>query len=382
VSRETPTFFVASVVAVLVAVFGASAGSAAARQQVVVIQDEASCRGCSITSELLFSLQQGGDAPRFTQLPSATVMDTHGNVIVARGPLGPPLAYDSEGRFVRVIGAPGNGPGEFESAEILVPGASGALYVVDRRIGRISSFDAQWQFVRSAPVPHGAFAAIRANDGTIILNADVHDAKRFGLLFHAFDEIGNYLLSFGGERSAVLPGITTAQTRRLAAAREGGIWSAAIRGQYVLDHWGVDGTHLGSMKRDTEWFRYTTASRPLFTNDKTPPAPQVFSILEDDEARIWVLLRVADPEWRTAITWSTRPGDEQGRRPIISNRDRAFDTIIEVIDRDSGALVASQRFDEAWLKFVSANRVLAAPEDENGGISLDFLEVVLHVPER
>jgi len=72
--------------------------------------------------------------------------------------------------------------------------------------------------------------------------------------------------------------------------------------------------------------------------------PQVLSLVEDDAGRVWTLLRVADSRWRTAVSWNRTRGGEAAMVPIIDDRDRAFDTVLEVMDATTGSLIASHRF--------------------------------------
>jgi len=56
--------------------------------------------------------------------------------------------FDSHGHHVRTVGGQGEGPGEFRSPESLLRCAGDSLFVVDRRLGRISVFAPDGEYIR------------------------------------------------------------------------------------------------------------------------------------------------------------------------------------------------------------------------------------------
>jgi len=343
----------------------------------VRVPDRATCERCTIVTSLRVTLSQAGSAPQIYNHPYSVVVDSRGYIIVARGPDGPPLAYDSLGWFVRVIGGVGDGPGEFRSAGTLLIGEGDTLYVVDSRTARISVFTPAWRFVRSAPVPHAA-ATAALTDGGLVVQAEVHDAARFGDPFHTFDRVGNYRRSFGGDGRPVIPGRTPPSTRWLAPARGDGFWSAAVLGEYVVERWTADGIQLHSLLREPVWF--PRAPPPYGLTPDRSPSPQVLSLVEDGAGRVWTLLRVADQRWRSAVTWNRNRGGEAAMVPIIEDRDRAFDTVVEVIDPRNGSLIASHRFDQAWGRFVGPGRIYRFSVNDAGESVVELHTISLVQP--
>jgi hypothetical protein len=65
--------------------------------------------------------------------------------------------YDARGKFVKRIGRVGEGPGEYQQIDALAVMAAGNLAVHDGRLGRISIFDAQGNFLRSFQLHTGFF---------------------------------------------------------------------------------------------------------------------------------------------------------------------------------------------------------------------------------
>lgn len=59
------------------------------------------------------------------------------------------VCYDEHGHFIRNIGGPGKGPGEFQAPVCAAWGPDDVLYVADNALRRINIFDQQGNFLRS-----------------------------------------------------------------------------------------------------------------------------------------------------------------------------------------------------------------------------------------
>jgi hypothetical protein len=58
--------------------------------------------------------------------------------------------YDAQGRFIRSVGGDGDGPGELRSPFVLIPLEGDSVATGDLRLARLSIFDPEGEFVRSA----------------------------------------------------------------------------------------------------------------------------------------------------------------------------------------------------------------------------------------
>lgn len=339
-----------------------------------VVTGEATCADCFLSSRLLLKLEQGGDAPTLFRTPML-VTDSSNNLIAARGKDGPPVLYDSTGNFVQLITHPDN---LGVSAEILVPAPNNAFYVLDPIAERLLFLGPNRVLRGSAPIPHGTISAASTLDGTLIINADVHDAERFGKPYHVFDPVGNYKFSFGGREDPLIPGYTLPNIRLLATAVSGGVW-AASPGQYILERWLPNGTRAESIVRESSIIPGLDSWRPYFTRSG-PPSPSIVSMMEDERGRLWVTLRKQDPNWREAVTWTRRGTGEESNRPIIRDWDQVFDTVVELIDVKAKMLIVSQHFDEYWGSFVEPGRVQHFDEHADGSFVVEVHELSLHTP--
>jgi hypothetical protein len=73
----------------------------------------------------------------------------------------------------------------------------------------------------------------------------------------------------------------------------------------------------------------------------------------DDVGRLWVMMRVGDPQWETgaervAVGLHRRPGLK------ITDYDSYWDTVVEVIDLQKGETIARRRFEKNLIKFLGA----------------------------
>jgi hypothetical protein len=85
-----------------------------------------------------------------------------GGFAVAEGTPAEIRIFDAAGNFVRRIGAPGDGPGEFRNPVALAPAADGGVVVWDARHRRRSHFDARGALVSEATLQDAApFRSLR-----------------------------------------------------------------------------------------------------------------------------------------------------------------------------------------------------------------------------
>ena len=94
------------------------------------------------------------DAPEVFGNVLTLAVDQDGNTYVGDDQWNEVRVFDREGRFVRTIGAPGEGPGEFRRlAGITWDPARRVLWAVDIRALHFSAFDASGRFLGNSP--HG-----------------------------------------------------------------------------------------------------------------------------------------------------------------------------------------------------------------------------------
>jgi hypothetical protein len=84
----------------------------------------------------------------------------------------------------------------------------------------------------------------------------------------------------------------------------------------------------------------------------------------DNQARLWVILSVADPNYRAGVGPIER-SREGVSAPVIRDLARVYDAIVEVYDTRSQQLIASQRFDNQFFHALGGNQTVRFYEDDD-----------------
>ena len=205
--------------------------------------------------------------------------------------------FDQEGRLTKVIGGPGEGPGEFKFINHIVVGSGDTLYVYDHAQLRRSVFDPDHEL-----------------------------------------------------------------------ASEGVLW-VAPRNAYELANYSVVGPKFEPTnrvyRRQAEWFQPWTERSP-----DGRPRPSIMQIAfgPEDPTLLWVAISVADAEWAP-------------RRPQRSSKeliDSQYDSILEVIDVKSGAVLATRRFGPTLSRLTFQGLIPAVRIDDANNVWMDIFTPTLH----
>lgn len=102
--------------------------------------------------------------------PTALIPASSGELVVLPARAEGLVVLDSTGKFVRVIGRRGSGPGEMQMPTVL--GTRGdSLWLFDRALSRLTVFDARGRFVRSIRLPASGVGTLH-RDGTVTVHSD------------------------------------------------------------------------------------------------------------------------------------------------------------------------------------------------------------------
>lgn len=240
--------------------------------------------------------------------------------------------YDADGRFATTIGRAGEGPGEFRYAFDIafLPGDS--LLAIDTRLRRYSVFDETGSYVHGAPLPVVPMGVVPFDSRRFVALSSIDTPDQAGNLFHYIVDrevkrsFGNVVVTPNGGPTQLL--------RRLGDGGDGTFWSASVS-DYHLQLWDTTGTLLRELRPRREWFEPWSQLSAWSTER---PNPEIAAVWQDTGGLLWVLIHVPADDWKPDET------DAESRPPYAVRRARAFDTLIEVLDPVTGALIHAQRF--------------------------------------
>jgi hypothetical protein len=153
------------------------------------------------------------------------------------------------------------------------------------------------------------------------------------------------------------------------------IWSARTR-EYVLELFGLDGTKQAELVRRAAWFHPDAG---LLKGSRgagpRPPSPLIQSIWQDANGLLWVLVLLADRNWRDGLRYETN--EDGGGGYAIANAERYYDSILDVIDPRTGRLVTSRRFDAMLSVLTDDGLAIGVRADEDGVEHVDVWQVSL-----
>ena len=146
-----------------------------------------------------------------------------------------------------------------------------------------------------------------------------------------------------------MPGLT----RRSTALRGDGSFWAVPFSAYVIERWTPDGVLKERWLRKTRWFKPHGGRARV--DPTMPPQPVVVDAMEDAQGRLWVLLWVADRNWKSAVR---ARGYLQGRpRYTYDSGDAYGDSVIEVSDPGTRRLLVSWRAPQQFRTSVGTDEV-------------------------
>jgi hypothetical protein len=299
----------------------------------ITIASDASCPSCRIVLDSVILSDSSTDG-HFSESASFSE-GRRGDIYVVSG-VEPAriLHFSAQGEFTGSFGRLGEGPGEYGIAVPPVVSIGDSLNVFDVRRRRWTVLSPSGSHVRTMPIPLMPTPLTPLPDGRFVLNGNPGTREAAGYPLHLFDRDGALLTSFGTDAPALRPDLGYLARRRLAVGPEGTIWSAPIN-SYRVEEWTPDGELRTRVDIDAPWFEpwVTRLTRP----DSIRPQPSIIKIWWSDD-RLWIATHVADAAWKP----QSKPGHgREGPSYSVEDRDRMFDTRIEVFDIANRRMLAT-----------------------------------------
>lgn len=318
-------------------------------QTVHTVSAEPGCAACLIRLEKITQL---GDieGPGIIESDIAlAVRDSRGRYYVTTSYGRTIKVFDATGKYITEFGGTGHGPGEFQSIGAVRVGEGDTLHVFDNTLLRHSVFSPSYEHVRSIglEIPP-TFEVELIEDTLVVLAAPVRTPDRVGLPLHLMSRNGDVIRSFGSDQALFRADVPFIDSRTIAGAGRDRVWSA-FRNQYVVELFDAEGEKLKELVRRAPWFPSGLVpdhgeSRSLSDD---PPSPRLQAIRQSESGLLWVMISVADNDWKRGVRSG---GSDHGGR--IDDWNLYYDTILEVINPESGELIQSQRFPLAFSNFV------------------------------
>ena len=251
------------------------------------------------------------------------------------------LVFDLGGRFLRSMGRPGEGPGEFSIIEDIDVGPDGNLWIF--HAGReLTIIDTLGALVATHPGRWlvGSNGADILPDSTILMNAVVPTPDLVGRWVHAWKPGSGFLWSLDDEVT-VYQGLV--EIRHVAPYADG-FWLAWRTDRFRLLQYTPQGKLVKELRPVRPWFedfKVTPPPSPLNegVTDRAKlvwprPTAGIMDIRLDGPA-LWVLGTTADQHWEKIY--------DEGWYDL----GQYIDAVVEVYDIASGELLASETFDPA-----------------------------------
>lgn len=245
------------------------------------------------------------------------------------------LVFDSSGALITTVGRPGEGPGEFRLPASPLIGPGDSIHVYDYAARRMTVFAPDLTAARQFQAPGRPELVLE--DGSYLLATQIRTSDRVGFPLHRLSPGGQLLNSFGTDTPQYRPDLPLLTSRVVAPAGQSQVWAAAP-GRYILERWAPGtGTRTARLIPRSEWFEGAVR---VPSDGRVRPPSIVSGLWEDPEGRLWVVTQTADENWKPD---PSRSGEYELDPAVVNS---VFDWMIEVIDPESGDVLASRRFPE------------------------------------
>lgn len=243
-----------------------------------------------------------------------------------------PVVYDDSGRFVGTLGTLGDGRADFADPLFARLGPGDSIWVFDGT-RRAQVFSPEREHVRTVPLPVAPWDAVVMRGGRIALTPALFGQP---LPFWVLDADGLVIRRVASDDGQ------SPSPRRIIPGRDGTVWLISMTHHFRLQEWDLYGNLLRDFTQPPQWFPpYDEMQGPDVASDRAPQ-PSAQDGWVDTDGRIWIVGKVADPNWREGMGESAAGGSS------IVDGDKVYDTLIEVRDGETGAVIAESRFDGAY----------------------------------
>ena len=365
--RRSPVGGLIAALGTLLAIGGAAADQQDAPERVL---SERLCAECKITMDTILSIPRGAvsDQLFISVGPDGTVVGV--DPVLHPGRV---LLFDADGR----IGA------DADVSHLLTQGApffdlTGEVLVPDERYGLIQVLTPSLEPVRTFMTVDYPQVGIVLPSGTVVINALSRTAERARYALHLLNPGDDRVTSMDRSDIRLLNSANSYELKRYPAPRDSTSFWSLHAATYRIDLWDTSGRLIESLRRDAPWLekRKETESPSYIA----PPPTDLTGLTADSDGLLWILLRVADPEW---VGYDVPLADERlvegGSYPGWNRHleDGVLDTVLEVVDPELGAVVARAQYDEYFFGFAGPKVVVHYDGSSNDAGTYTVLRIAL-----
>jgi hypothetical protein len=352
-----------AVATIFLSVWPGISSRASASQPTRTVGDAKQCAACRIHLTRVMVLGAESDSDHFTR-PTSVTVDSRGRVfLVDQVQGGRVMAYDQEGRFLKLLARRGLGPGELSRVQALAIDAADTIHVFAQSH---SVWDPNLTFVRAralATVGH-VNSALLVSGGLAVIQGEISTPDAVGQPLHVLDGTNTVLRSFGLNPGAPYEADPWLSRRAVALSRDGSVWSVPPN-NYRMERWSLEGTLAAAVLRRARWFE-PWAHFDGLVDLQRPPA-RITAIHEDSLGRVWILTLVASVDWAP----TRRPSgmiETETRPRTLGEVARLTDSIIEVLDPVRGQLLVSERLRGLFDGFAGKDLIVQLSETDDGDV--------------
>ena len=280
----------------------------------------------------------------FAERPGSILRLRSGWFLVLPGTPSNPVVMDANGRVRRTLTEWVAGS---KQVDVIFAGQGDSICAYDSKAAVVVVYDSTFTPGRVVRLDHplGLISdAVMLANGGFVFSAPAHQADLIGQPLHHFGPSGSYLRSFGAKSDKYRPDRALQYRRLLAGGSGAELWIASAI-THAAELWTLSGEMQRRVALPDSFPTYDT-SLPAAGADRTP-VTVLSSVRLDREGRLWFVARVPDSRWRESVA-QYRASDH-----LIENADRYWDSTVEVFDPKLSRVVASGRFDQAFLSFAA-----------------------------
>ncbi len=271
-----------------------------------------------------------------------------------------PRLFTATGRFRSTLGTLGDGPSEFRSPlNVLVAGDT--AWILDGNLRRATVVNRSGSLASSFSWQRVPGSAFRRGDGSWIVAGGTSTTRSMAVI----SDSGIVLQEFGDSTGPF-------GTRRFLAQDGRRFWSAPSLNRLRFEEWSGPDSLLRVVEPVTPHF--PPYERLLPPAEERPPIRALRGFWLDSLAHIWAVIEVPASDWRSGYG-PARVGEGGQSFLPMQDPNRAYSSVILVIEPSTGRIVAERTLDGWFFAVVEPWVLLRAVQDADGWYQAELWRV-------